>query len=78
MKLNILLLELFQISGVSKTDFALHMNMSPSGLSKLLSEKKSLDLSERKGFASNAAYFFSKSIYGLGCHLKFKNVFPII
>ena len=36
MKAGQLINSLFEISGVSKTDFAIFMNMSPSGLSKIL------------------------------------------
>ncbi|WP_230397915.1 hypothetical protein [Novisyntrophococcus fermenticellae] len=78
MKIGMLLEELINISNVSKTDFALSMNMTPSGLSKILTGNRLPLLREKNIFSSEAAAYFTEKIFSPGCYLKFKDIFPII
>ena len=73
-----LLNELVTIAKTSKTDFALHMNMTPSGLSKILTEKRLPMLKEKWEFCNQAANYFSQHIYARNCYLKLQSVFPIV
>lgn len=75
---GILLNELVTIAKTSKTDFALHMNMTPSGLSKILTGKRLPLLKEKWEFCNQAASYFSQHIYARNCHLKLQSAFPII
>lgn len=78
MRINILLEELISIAKTSKTDFALSMNMTPSGLSKILAGKRIPVFKERRQFTRQTATYFSEVIYSPGCYLKFTNIFPVI
>lgn len=78
MKTGHLLEKLIQISKKSKTDFALSMNMTPSGLSKPLSGSRLPASKERKIFAEKAAHYFAEATFSIGCYLKFPDIFPII
>lgn len=78
MKLHLLLEALIRISQKSKTDFALSMNMTPSGLSKILAGNRLPPQKERKAFTKMAADYFAGAIYAPHCHLKFESIFPII
>ncbi len=78
MKLHLLLEELIQIAQKPKTDFALNINMTPSGLSKILTGKRLPTVRERKVFTKLAAEFFTESIYSPKCYLKFKDLFPVL
>ncbi|MEG0249335.1 MAG: hypothetical protein RR561_01755 [Peptostreptococcus sp.] len=78
MKISELLENLFSIAGVQKTDFAIAMNISPSSLSKILSGKTIPIAEEKNQFSKKAAHFFAESIYEYDCHLKFKNIFPLL
>ena len=75
---GILLNELVTIAKTSKTDFALHMNMTPSGLSKILTGKRLPMLKEKWEFCNQAANYFSQHIYSRNCYLKLQRIFPII
>lgn len=78
MGIGILLEKLIDIAQTSKTDFALSMNMTPSGLSKILTGKRLPLFREKKVFCRQAAGYFAETIYGRGCYLKFEAIFPII
>lgn len=78
MRLGILLNELINIAKISKTDFALSINMTPSGLSKILTGKRLPSLKEKKTFIRETANYFAKVVYCHNCYLKFKNIFPVI
>lgn len=78
MKIGVLLEELISIAQIPKTDFALSMNMTPSGLSKILTGRRLPFAKEKKPFSWQAAKYFSQAIYGRNCYLKFKNIFPVI
>lgn len=73
-----LLEELIQISKKPKTDFALHMNMSPSGLSKILAGARLPLMKERRLFAKQVADYFTETIYSHECYIKLKETFPVI
>lgn len=78
MKLSPLLEELISIAKKPKTDFALSMNMTPSGLSKILTGKRLPAPQGRKVFTKQAADYFTEAIYTLKCYTKFDSVFPVI
>lgn len=78
MEIGTLLEELINIAQISKTDFAISMNMTPSGLSKILTGKRLPLFKEKRAFCRQAANYFSESIYCLSCYLKFGNIFPVI
>ncbi|HHY28261.1 MAG TPA: hypothetical protein GX523_16270 [Desulfitobacterium dehalogenans] len=78
MGIGILLEELISIAQISKTDFAISMNMTPSGLSKILTGKRLPLFKEKRTFCRQAANYFAEAIYCLGCYLKFEKIFPVI
>jgi hypothetical protein len=78
MELHLLLEELIQIAQKTKTDFATSIRMTPSGLSKILTGKRLPTSRERKVFTKLAAEYFAESIYAPNCHLKFKDLYPVI
>ncbi|WP_019850013.1 hypothetical protein [Desulfitobacterium sp. PCE1] len=78
MGIGILLEELIDIAQTSKTDFAISMNMTPSGLSKILTGKRLPLFREKRIFCRQAANYFAEAIYGRGCYLKFETIFPVI
>ncbi|WP_018752958.1 ERCC4 domain-containing protein [Paenibacillus sanguinis] len=73
-----LLDELIDIAQKPKTDFAISMNMTPSGLSKILTGSRLPSIKEKKLFIQQAADYFAESIYSHGCYLKLINLFPVI
>lgn len=78
MNLGYLLEELIVIAQKPKTDFALSMNMTPSGLSKILTGSRLPSSKEKRTFIHQAADYFAESIYSHGCYLKLINLFPVI
>lgn len=78
MQFKKLLAELITISKKSKTDFALAMNMTPSGLSKLLSGSRTPSLKERRLFIRQAAEYFSEALYFPGDYAKLAPIFPVV
>ncbi|WP_019849960.1 hypothetical protein [Desulfitobacterium sp. PCE1] len=78
MGIGVLLEELICIAQTSKTDFAISMNMTPSGLSKILTGKRLPLFKEKRAFCRQASNYFAEAIYCLGCYLKFENIFPVI
>ncbi len=70
--------ELIEIAQKPKTDFALSLNMTPSGLSKILTGKRVPVLKERRAFTKQAADYFAEAIYSPKCYLKLEKVFPVI
>ena len=78
MKTGILLEELISIAQKPKTDFALSMHMTPSGLSKILTGKRLPFQKEKKMFSKQAASFFSETIYSYKCYMRFWKIFPVI
>lgn len=78
MKLHLLLEKLVHIAQKPKTDFAQSIRMTPSGLSKILTGKRLPTTRERKVFTKLAAEYFAESIYAPNCHLKFKDLYPVI
>lgn len=78
MEIGILLEELINIAQLSKTDFAIGMNMTPSGLSKILTGRRLPLYKEKRLFCKQAANYFAEATYCLGCYLKFGNIFPVI
>lgn len=78
MRIGVLLEELIDIAQITKTDFALSMNMTPSGLSKILTGKRLPFSKEKRMFSQQAAGYFSDAIYSSGCYLKFEKLFPVI
>lgn len=78
MKTGILLEQLIGISQMPKTDFAISMNMTPSGLSKILTGKRLPVVKEKRSLCEQAAHYFADMIYAPGCYLKFRGIFPVI
>jgi len=78
MQTGTLLDELINIAQKSKTDFALNMNMTPSGLSKILTNKRLPFQKEKKLFIKQAANYFAEAIYSYKCYIKFEKIFPVI
>lgn len=70
--------QLIDLTQKSKTDFALSMNMTPSGLSKILTGNRLPSTKEKKSFIKDAAAYFTESIYSHACHIQFKDIFPVI
>ena len=78
MRTGPLLEELIRIAQISKTDFAISMHMSPSGLSKILTGKRLPSPREKRMFGKQAANDLANAIYCDNCYLKFKNIFPVL
>lgn len=78
MEINMLLEGLIEVAGKPKTDFAISMNMTPSGLSKILTGKRIPIMRERNEFARQTAEYFAEAIYCPGCYAKLKNIFPLL
>ncbi len=78
MKTGKLLEELIEIAQTPKTDFAISMNMTPSGLSKILKGGRLPFLKEKRAFSRQAAAYFAEVLYGPGCYLKFMHFFPVL
>ncbi len=78
MNIGCLLEELIAVAQISKTDFAISMNMTPSGLSKLLTGRRLPLYKEKKQFCKDAARHLADGIYELRCYLKFGHLFPVI
>lgn len=73
-----LLEQLISIAQISKTDFALKMNMAPSGLSKILTSRRLPFSKERRLFSKQAAKCLAQGIFAPHCYLKFESLFPVI
>ncbi|MGI6360699.1 MAG: hypothetical protein ACOX05_00110 [Bacillota bacterium] len=78
MNIGFLLENLISIAQIPKTDFALSMNMTPSGLSKILTGKRLPLIRDNEIFSGQAARYFAGAIYEKKCYLKFKDIFPVI
>lgn len=78
MHLGQLLEQLIDIAKKPKTDLAISLNMTPSGLSKILTGSRLPVTKEKKMFIKLAADYFSEHIYSHACYLKFKDCFPVI
>ena len=78
MKTGRLLEMLISIAQISKTDFALNLNMTPSGLSKILTGKRLPYFKEKRAFCINAARCLCEALYARGCYLKLEPVFPVL
>ena len=78
MKAGQLINSLFEISGVSKTDFAIFMNMSPSGLSKILTGSRLPPQKEKRQFCNQSASFFCDALWGEHCVARLQPLFSII
>lgn len=78
MKFGRLLEKLINIAQIPKTDLSIGMNMTPSGLSKILTGKRLPSLKEKKLFSKRASHLFAEAIYCQGCYLKFMDLFPVI
>lgn len=78
MKTGKLLEDLIDIAQTPKTDFAISMNMTPSGLSKILKGGRLPLLKEKRVFSRQAAAYFAEVLYGHGCYLKFMQIFPVL
>lgn len=78
MKTGRLLEALINIAQTPKTDFALSMHMTPSGLSKILTGKRLPVQKEKRMFSQQAAAFLSETIYGRKCYMLFEKIFPVL
>lgn len=78
MKIGLLLEKLIDTAQTTKTDFALNMNMTPSGLSKILKGARLPFIKEKRSFSRQAAAYFAESLYSYCCYLKFLPLFPVI
>ncbi len=78
MRTGVLLEELINIARTPKTDFALSMRMTPSGLSKILTGKRLPLWREKRMFSRQAANYFSEIIYRHDCYRQFEKLFPIL
>lgn len=78
MKTGHLLDELINITQISKSDFALKMDMSPSGLSKILSGNRLPFEKEKSEFSYRVAKLIADATFEYNCYFKFQNIFPII
>lgn len=78
MKTGVLLETLINISKISKTDFAIYLNMAPSSLSKILKGSRLPYSKEKKQFSRMAAAYFADALYCHDCHIKLKDIFPVI
>ena len=78
MKFGRLLEKLIAIAQIPKTDFSIGMNMTPSGLSKILTGKRLPSLKEKKLFSKQASRLFAEAVYSQGCYLKLADLFPVI
>ncbi len=70
--------ELITLTGISKTDFAIALNISPSSLSKILSGSRSIPLGDIEYFAKSSAWFFSKTLFRKDTHTILADVFPAL
>ncbi|WP_349948743.1 hypothetical protein ABFV83_10110 [Lacrimispora sp. BS-2] len=78
MKTGKLLEELIDIAQMPKTDFAISMNMTPSGLSKILKGGRLPLLKEKREFCKKAAAYFADALYDHSCYLKLIHIYPVI
>lgn len=78
MKIGLLLEELIDMAQAAKTDFAINMNMTPSGLSKILKGARLPIIKEKRAFSRQAAAYFAESLYSYRCYFKFLTLFPVI
>lgn len=78
MKIGPLIENLLDISQKPKTDFALHMHMSPSGLSKIIVGTRLPLQKEKKAFCRQAASYFSEAVWKTNCYVELEALFPLI
>ena len=78
MRLGLLLEALIDIAQTAKTDFAISMNMTPSGLSKILKGGRLPFIKEKRAFCRRASAYFAESLYSYHCYFKFLPLFPVI
>lgn len=78
MRIGLLLEELIDMAQTAKTDFAINMNMTPSGLSKILKRARLPIIKEKRVFSRQAAAYFAESLYSYRCYFKFLPLFPVI
>ena len=78
MRIGLLLEELINMAQTAKTDFAINMNMTPSGLSKILKGARLPIIKEKRAFSRLAAAYFAESLYSYRCYFKFLPLFPVI
>ena len=78
MKIGPMIEKLLNIAPRNKTDFALFMNMSPSGLSKILTGNRLPLQKEKRTFYQQAAAYFSKALWAPNCYAKLTDIFPVI
>jgi hypothetical protein len=78
MRAGRLLEKLINIAQIPKTDFAIYMDMTPSGLSKILTGKRLPFFKDKILFSRQSANYFAEAIYGHDCHMKFEKIFPVV
>lgn len=78
MRTGRMLEEFINIAHIPKTDFAIHMDMTPSGLSKILTGKRLPFFKEKRTFSRQSANYFAEAIYNHSCYMKFEKIFPVI
>ncbi len=77
MRIGPLLEKLIDIAKIVKTDFAISMNMTPSGLSKILKGNRRPLIKEKRTFSRQAAAYFAESLYSHCCFYKLFPLFPV-
>ncbi|WP_143321288.1 hypothetical protein [Clostridium sp. HBUAS56010] len=78
MRIGLLLEGLINIAQTAKTDFAISMNMTPSGLSKILKGGRLPFIKEKRLFSRQAAAYFAEVFYSHQCYTKLFSLFPVI
>lgn len=78
MKTASLIEELISIASITKKDFAAAVDLSPSGLSRFLTGRHSLDLRDHKNFSLGAAQLLASAIYQPNCYSRLAGIFPFI
>lgn len=78
MKTGDLLNQLLEVAGIQKTDFAISLNIAPSGLSKILSGNRLPTFKERKNFIRLSANCLSEALFDDKCFFLLKGVFPVL
>jgi len=78
MRTGELLDSLISISGISKTDYAISVYTTPSGLSFILSGKRLPRPTEKKTFCQQSASVLAAKIFEPQCYRKLIRLFPII
>lgn len=78
MEFRSVLNELLRIAAVPKADYAEHLGLSASGISKLISSQRLPATYTKKRFIELSAAFFAEHIYGPNCHFKMFDYWPFI